>query len=275
VQYIASDPVQQYFLSLPVNQQNNPNLQQQFTTACTDTTDPKNPKPRTCYVSVYPADRLQFFRYYGGGLRFAMYAPDPSHSGYRFPGNLDLTVGQNEYVTGGSLHGMVFHIGGTIPVPGVDYAYINLGMDTSLTKSHVSSVPLLLTPGSATTIDPATVVNVQQPQPNRDRYTVGISFDIAHLIAKSKGPEPPVIATQPVGGKLISGTLQLNVDATASGQVSYQWYKGSQGDVTQPQPDGTGSTFDAVSAGTYWVRVTNTVNSNSATKDSNAVAVVN
>lgn len=281
-EYIATNPaVQMYFENNNAN--NSANLAAQFAAACTD---PTTNMPRPCYVQVYPADRLQFFRQYGGGLRLKFYAKDTTagHADYRFPGNLDLTVGQNEYVTAGRLHGAVLHFGGEIPVPGADYVYINLGMDTSFVKTSSNQLaPLLLSPGTGVTIDPTTVVNVAQPQQNRDRYSVGVSIDIAHLFnhgtTTPSSPPEPTITTQPLSQQITSGSsLSLSVTATGTGTLSYQWYEGAG--TSKPQSGATSDTYSPnpppTASTSYWVQVTNTVSGASASKPSStAVITVN
>jgi hypothetical protein len=184
--FVATSETQTYYQSMPVN--TTLNLSDQFNTANCKSVDASNPK---CFVVVYPADRLQFFRYYAGGLRIKFYRMDNSkddngqlHGGYQFPGNFDITFGQNEYVTGGKLHGIVLHAGGTFPI--ADYLYLTFGMDTSLTKNSTPTLPLLTLAGSNPASD-ATVVKVRQSQFNRDRYTVGLGFDLAHFLKENLG----------------------------------------------------------------------------------------
>lgn len=275
--YIATDPtVQAYFEN---NGANSNNLAGSFATACKKDS---NGNPLPCYVQVYPEDRLQFFRQYGGGLRLKFYAKDTTvgHEDYRFPGNLDLTVGQNEYVTAGKMGRAVLHFGGEIPVPGVDYVYLTLGMDSALKKDSSPIAPLLLSPSAAPT-DTTTVVNVVQPQQNRDRYSVGVSFDIAHLLnhggTPSSGNPPPTITTQPESQSIQSGSsTSLSVSATGSGTLSYQWYEGESPNTTIPVSGATNFSFKTpllTTAKSYWVQVTNTVNGTTATIPSNTADI--
>jgi hypothetical protein len=69
----------------------------------------------------------------------------------------------------------------------------------------------------------------------------------------------PVINTQPANvSTSYNGTATLSVGATASpGTVTYQWFKGAEGDASVPAGTGSSFTTPALTADTqYWVRVT-------------------
>jgi hypothetical protein len=79
----------------------------------------------------------------------------------------------------------------------------------------------------------------------------------------------PTITSQPAGGMINNGqTLTLIVGSTLSGST-YQWYRGTVGDVSNPIAGATAASYSAAPAVTtsYWVRVTGTCGSsvNSAT----------
>jgi predicted extracellular nuclease len=89
----------------------------------------------------------------------------------------------------------------------------------------------------------------------------------------------PSITTQPQSQTIASGqTATLNVVATGSAPLSYQWYEGSSGNITNPVSGATAASFTtpALSATTsYWVRVSNgagSADSNTATITVNAAA---
>jgi YD repeat-containing protein len=69
----------------------------------------------------------------------------------------------------------------------------------------------------------------------------------------------PKITTQPVGGMIASGTTKtLTVAATGTGPMTYQWYAGAQGVMTNPVAGATSATFTPppLTADTsYWVRI--------------------
>lgn len=81
------------------------------------------------------------------------------------------------------------------------------------------------------------------------------------------------ITRQPQNATVTIGSpVSLSVAATASGTLTYQWYRASSGDTTNPVSGGTGPvlTFTPTSTGIvqYWVKVSNScssANSNAAT----------
>jgi hypothetical protein len=83
----------------------------------------------------------------------------------------------------------------------------------------------------------------------------------------------PTITQQPDGGLPITagGSVSLSVVATTA-PLTYQWYKGASGDISQPIPGATSATYTASpSVDTlYWVRVTGFCG---VTTDSNAAQV--
>ena len=82
----------------------------------------------------------------------------------------------------------------------------------------------------------------------------------------------PTITQQPAGAAITSGaSTSLSVTANTSG-LTYQWYIGDSGDITQPVANATGSSYTASpTADTrYWVRVTGSC---AATADSDSALV--
>ncbi|RPI19950.1 MAG: hypothetical protein EHM61_27975, partial [Acidobacteria bacterium] len=82
---------------------------------------------------------------------------------------------------------------------------------------------------------------------------------------------PPSITDQPQSQTITSGqSAQLSVAASGT-SLSYQWYRGSSGDTSQPISGATSNTYSTGALTlntTYWVRVSNncdSVNSNTAT----------
>jgi hypothetical protein len=75
---------------------------------------------------------------------------------------------------------------------------------------------------------------------------------------------PPSITSQPQSQTITSGqNAQLSVSATGT-SLSYQWYRGSSGDTSQPIPGANLNTYSTgalTSTTSYWVRVSNTCDS--------------
>lgn len=147
----------------------------------------------TCYVTFIPGDRTHFYRSYDAGLRLKLYEPDTDHGGLRFPGFFDLTMGQNEYVTGGAFHGLVLHVGATFPLPlgkALDEVYAFGSIDMGLSSKNGGGPQLQLIPAPTTagiTSTSPSVYTISTTQPNRDRYQLGFGFDILHFIQHPPG----------------------------------------------------------------------------------------
>lgn len=143
-----------------------------------------------CYAAFVPYDRTHFYRNYQGGVRLKLYAGDYNEGQYRFPLVADLTIGQNEYVTGGKFRDPVLHFGGLMPIPSVDSLYIFGAMDVRASKNHDSNQPQLLltapTSGTPILFTDSSVSRISVDQPNRDRYRIGIGVDLLHLISTLK-----------------------------------------------------------------------------------------
>jgi hypothetical protein len=183
----ASPPV--YYLTSQILQylQNNPNLQVSQTIP--STCMPASGATPTCYVAFVPSDRSRFYRNYNAGLRLKFYPGDYDDNSYRFPGMVDVMVGQNEYVTRGRLSGWVLHTGGVMPVPKLDGVYIFGSMDVEAAKNGQENAQLVLsTPPSTAnvTYTSPSVYDVTVPEPNRDKYSIGFAIDIAHLYTAYK-----------------------------------------------------------------------------------------
>ena len=104
----------------------------------------------------------------------------------RFPAQLDVGIGQNEFVTGGKLKGPVMRIDGFFPLPYDGLKFINIFGTAMMRPGHsVIGIPLLLQPAPEGTVVPAANVGlVALPQPNRDYYRVGFGIDLMSLIQK-------------------------------------------------------------------------------------------
>ncbi len=141
----------------------------------------------TCYVIFVPSDRTHFYRSYDAGLRLKLYANDNEDHELRFPAIFDLTVGQNEYVTGGLLHGAVLHLGGSLPIPRIDAFYMFGAFDFGLSSAIGGGPQLQLIPAPVTaglTAASPSVYTILTTQPNRDRYELGFGIDVFHLFSK-------------------------------------------------------------------------------------------
>jgi hypothetical protein len=136
-----------------------------------------------CYVSYYPQDRSRFYSFYEAGLRVKLYPSNEYRKASPFPAMFDVTLGQNEYVTGGRFDGAVLHFGGSTPISAVPGLYVFGNMDVGIHNRADQAINAILTPYSTTL--PSTVsaaLQVIQPPPNRDRYALGFGIDILQLL---------------------------------------------------------------------------------------------
>jgi hypothetical protein len=85
---------------------------------------------------------------------------------------------------------------------------------------------------------------------------------------------PPVIATAPGNVTIPNGErTQLKVSASGANPLSYQWYQGSSGNISNPMAGATGATFTTAgltATTSYWVRITD---ANGLTTDSPSATV--
>ncbi len=86
----------------------------------------------------------------------------------------------------------------------------------------------------------------------------------------------PAITAQPAGTNVNQGQqVTLNVTATGTPTLTYQWYNGTSGSTASPISGATSSslTFTASSTASYWVRVTNGVNGAACSINSSTATV--
>jgi hypothetical protein len=94
-------------------------------------------------------------------------------------------------VTGGEMRGLVGHFSGSTYFPSdkIHGLYLFGSMDLALTKSQDFQAVLLQAPASPPAITASNVAVINVPQPNRDRWRLGFSFDLAEII-KELGKKP-------------------------------------------------------------------------------------
>ncbi len=163
--------------------------------ADTDTTQNAciwNPATKTAYqyVAFTSQDRSNFLFKYGGGFRYSqIYAPKtPGTSPYS--GILDVTLGQDETVTGGRMHGAIFKVDGQTPFPygNLSFIYFFGSASIRLVGNQTFAPLVLATPqgGTPTIPNPAVAVLPLQ-QPNRDFYRFGVGMNLLDIFSKLKG----------------------------------------------------------------------------------------
>ncbi len=170
--------------------------------------------PAPCkYIAFQPPDRNRFERRWGAGIRLKSHhydcVPEPKDGNctpqkrteVNFPGLVDITVGQDEAVTGGHFNGAVLTLSGFFPFPFESAAksvYVFGGMYFGLSHTTTSE-PLILAPVSGAAVPvpgPDVFVHTSTPDElNRDYWKFGVAVDMISLIkntAKAAGsPTPP------------------------------------------------------------------------------------
>lgn len=163
---------------IPANVSTNPKLQK----VVDDLGIPKGQK----YIAFPRDDRDRFFRQYYAGFRVQTFFFNQNNIPLqRFPAQFDLTIGQNEYVTGGHLRGPVVRFDGYFPLPYDKLQYISL-FGTAVTKwARVKeTTPLVLIPKQGLSFTDSSVYLIPSAQFDRDYYRVGVGFDFVSFIKK-------------------------------------------------------------------------------------------
>ncbi len=145
------------------------------------------------FIAFVPPDRNRFFRRYFAGLRLkSYYVRDdfPDELDTIFPGIIDITVGQNESVTGGALRGVVFGVEGIYPLPFIKgkqrgSLYVFGSARVKLNDAKIES-PVFLQPPDSPVAVPSDKVFIQQlPPRDSDYYRLGIGVDLIRLIKRN------------------------------------------------------------------------------------------
>jgi len=141
------------------------------------------------FIAFVSADRNRFFRQYYGGLRLKSYYVKNNSEELEniFPGIIDVTFGQNENVTGGTLHGGIARIDGIYPLPfirgkyqGSIYVFGSVLM--KLSKPKLTDPIILQPPDKAPDFPAKNVFSQQVPPRDADHYRIGVGVDLMRLL---------------------------------------------------------------------------------------------
>ncbi len=151
-------------------------------------------------ITFVNQERSRFFRRYYSGLRFKTYHfsrafqsadCDPGYSNEcegvynTYPGVLDLTVGQDEQVSGGHLSRWLLRLDVAYPLPFVPGLYVFGGV-SSLFQKNQTSDPVFMPGTSTTAISDPSVFQVKVPLRNRDAYRLGLGVDLLQVIQRAQ-----------------------------------------------------------------------------------------
>ncbi|MDX2030332.1 MAG: Ig domain-containing protein [Blastocatellia bacterium] len=146
------------------------------------------------FIAFVDEDRDRFFRQYYAGFRaqtFFFNRHDVPMQ--RFPAQFDIQFGQNEYVTGGRLHGTVLRFDGYFPLPFSKVKFVSM-FGTAImrpVRAKTDIEPLLLKPilvseeknvfDTSKIFDPKTLV-IGTKHFNRDYYKFGVGVDLISAV---------------------------------------------------------------------------------------------
>ncbi|HLM58655.1 MAG TPA: hypothetical protein VK422_21305 [Pyrinomonadaceae bacterium] len=151
------------------------------------------------YIAFVSPDRQSFFRQYYAGIRLKTHffedlgeaKKDQRYKVVNRPGAVfDVTVGQNEAVTGGRLRGTVLRMEGFYPFPILDSSSLYLygtGIFNLRRNPQISDPLILATAPSTVTVPNPEVFIVTSPLSNRDYYRIGIGVNFIELFNKIRG----------------------------------------------------------------------------------------
>ena len=164
-----------------------------------------NGAPTATHIGLYEPDRSHYYRHYFAGFRLMNH--NLGQSGGMNDARaamLDLTVGQDEAVTGGQLRGPVIRVNAFTPFQfgtgnkanDVIYFFATASLATNpvQTQNRVFLEPAV----NVTATDP-TVALVPIRHSTRDSYRLGVGIDLLRLIRNLATPPPPA-NVQVVGG---------------------------------------------------------------------------
>lgn len=140
------------------------------------------------YVAFLPMDRDRFFRQYYAGVRMQTFFFNRHDVPIqRFPVQLDLQYGINEYVTSGRARGGVVRLDGYFPLPYDSLNFINL-FGTAIFRPVRSKIEktLILEEATGKFFDDKTAM-LPVSQFNRDYYRVGVGIDFISFVGKLLG----------------------------------------------------------------------------------------
>jgi len=151
-------------------------------------------------ITFVNEERSRFFRKYYSGLRLKTYHfsksylsndCDPGFKGEcegvynAYPGIMDLTVGQDEQVTGGHLSNWLLRLDVAYPLPFLPGTFIFGGVNSAFTKNK-NTDPVFLPGTSTTPISDPSVFQVKVPLRDRDNYHLGLGVDLLQVITQAK-----------------------------------------------------------------------------------------
>jgi hypothetical protein len=161
-------------------------------------------------IAFVPQSSTRFLQQYEGGLRlYTFYSNPTTGSPYSTPpATFEFSVGQNQFVTGGRLSGLVGHVAAMYPFsmgPRNSSSSVVLylfGESTTAYKRAEFNTPLTLAPaitnGTPVALSDASVYTLTVPGNRRDTYRIGVGLDLVSVWkALNKPATNPTTGNQP------------------------------------------------------------------------------
>jgi hypothetical protein len=143
------------------------------------------------YIAYTQQKRTDFFFKYGAGVRLSRVFPARGSGGSPYADLLDITLGQDQSITGGKTAGMVFRLDGQYALPYGSLSSIYFFGSSSVRlreNQNLTTITLAPATGAPTLPDP-TVLVLPTAQPNRDFYRIGVGLNLIDLFSSVfKGP---------------------------------------------------------------------------------------
>jgi hypothetical protein len=179
--------------------------------------------PSTEYIAFVPPDRSRLYRQYFAGLRIGTHRFVPRsiqrtkaesstqvaavEQGARpkpatweeltAPGFVDITLGQNEGISGGKFRGLVGRLDAFVPLPfgRPDNTVYLFGSLLYRLASVQETAPLILRrPDAAVPVPGPNVAIIHTATPDRDAWKIGIAIDLGRVFNSFNAPQKPAAA---------------------------------------------------------------------------------
>jgi hypothetical protein len=160
------------------------------------------------FITFLTPERSRFFRKYYGGFRVKTFFfnedvpgecsprwkenhPNSCDAPYNiFPGTFDITVGQDESITGGSFHGMIWRLDAVYPLHFLPSLHV-FGSLYGTFQKNKDSIPFqLVTPSNTDTLTDLNTLRFVVPIQNRDYYRIGLGVDLIQLFKRNDAGQP-------------------------------------------------------------------------------------
>lgn len=153
--------------------------------------------PTSQYVAFMPESTDRFLREWQGGMRLYTFYNHAQNGLGGLPASVEFSIGQNEFVTGGHLSGLVGHVAATHPFTfqtsaGKSVTIYLFGEATTAYVRRSYSTALPLAPAVDSSGNPIPITNsgvtiVTVPGNRRDTYRIGVGMDLISVLTSLWG----------------------------------------------------------------------------------------